>query len=157
MRFILIDRILNVEKNKSITALKNVTLSDEIFIDHFPGNPIFPGALIIEALSQAGGALVEISNDFKYKAIVFMVERAKYRDYVRPGDQLILKAEIINTQETYVHVKTKAVVNNKTKVSADLVFSLLRMEDFFNKQFQFHSKILYEIWLKGKVTIKNNQ
>jgi 3-hydroxyacyl-[acyl-carrier-protein] dehydratase len=151
MRYVLIDRILDVEKNKRISALKNVSLSDEIFIDHFPGNPVFPGALILEALSQTGGALIEISSDFKYKAIVFLVERAKYRDFVRPGDQIILKAEIMNAQETYTSVRSRALVNDAVKVSADLTFSLLRAEDFMNAQAQAKSKALYDIWLKGKV------
>lgn len=151
MRYILIDRILNVEKWKSITAVKNVTLSDDLFMDHFPANPIFPGALILEALSQTGGALVEISTNFRYKAIIFMVERAKYRDYVRPGDQIILKAEVVNTHKTHVRVKAKAVVKNTTKVSAELVFTLVKMEEFSDKRLRYLSKILYELWLKGKV------
>lgn len=150
MRYILIDRILNVEKDQNITAVKNVTLSDDLFMDHFPGNPIFPGALILEALSQTGGALIEISNDFKYKAIVFMIEKAKYRDYVRPGDQLILKAEIVSAEQNYIRVKTKAVVENLTKVSADLVFTLISIEDFSDERLRYLSEILYEIWLKGK-------
>lgn len=150
MRYILIDRILNVEKWKSITAVKNVTLSDDIFMDHFPGNPIFPGALILEALSQTGGALVEISTNFKYKAIIFMVIRAKYRDCVRPGDQIILKAEFVNTHKNHVHIKAKAVVKNTTKVSAELMFMLVKMEEFSNKRLRYLSKILYEMWLKGK-------
>jgi len=150
VRYILIDRILNVEKNRSITAVKNVTLSDDIFVDHFPGNPIFPGALIIESLSQTGGALIEISNDFKYKAIVFMVEKAKYRDYVRPGDQIVLKAEIMGAKQNYVRVKAKAVVENSTKVNAELVFTLVKMEDFSDERLRYLSEILYEMWLKGK-------
>jgi len=150
MRFILIDRILRVEKNRHITAVKNVTMSDDLFADHFPGNPIFPGALILEALSQTAGALIEISNNFEYKAIVIMVERAKYRDYVRPGDQLILQAEILETQKTHVKVKAKALVENAVKVSAELVFTLVKMEDFTDERLRFLSEILYEMWLRGK-------
>lgn len=150
----MIDRIVHVERGKNITAIKNVTLSNEIFEDHFPGNPIFPGALIIEALSQTGGALVEISNDFKYKAIVFMVEKAKYRDYVRPGDQMVLKAEIVTSEKTHVKVKAKAYVDNSIKVSAELVFALFETEDFSDERFQPRSEILYEIWLNGRAEQK---
>lgn len=157
MRYILIDRILKVEKGHSITAVKNVTLSDDIFMDHFPGNPIFPGALILEALSQTGGALIEISNDFKYKAIVFMVEKAKYRDYVRPGDQLVLKAEIVSTEETHIRIKAKALVENTTRVSADLVFTLVKMVDFSDERLRYLSEILYEMWLKGKAEPKKQK
>ncbi len=150
MRYIMIDRILEVQKNKNITAVKNITLSDDVFMDHFPGNPIYPGALILESLSQTGGALIEISRDFGYKAIVFMVENAKYRDYIRPGDQVILKAEIISEKEIYVRVKAKALVGNSTKVSANLVFTLVDMEDFSDKRLRFLSEILYEMWLGKK-------
>ncbi len=150
MRYIMIDRILEVQKNKNITAVKNITLSDDVFMDHFPGNPIYPGALILESLSQTGGALIEISRNFCYKAIVFMVENAKYRDYIRPGDQVILKAEIISEKENYVRVKAKALVGNSTKVSANLVFTLVDMEDFSDKRLRFLSEILYEMWLGKK-------
>ena len=150
MRYILIDRILNYEKDRNITAVKNITLSDDVFMDHFPGNPIFPGALSLEALSQTGGALIEISNDFKYKAIVFMIENAKYRDFVRPGEQLILKAEIISSDTNYIRVKTKAVVDNKIKVNADLVFTLIKVEEFSDERLRYLSEILFEMWLKGK-------
>jgi 3-hydroxyacyl-[acyl-carrier-protein] dehydratase len=157
MRFILIDRILNVEKNRNIAAIKNVSLSDDLFMDHFPGNPIYPGALILEALSQTGGALIEISNDFKSKAIVIMVENAKYRDYVRPGDQLVLKAEIVDNKETHFRVKAKAEVRNIIKVSADLVFTLVKMEDFSDARLRYLSEILYEIWLKGSAGSKEKK
>jgi 3-hydroxymyristoyl/3-hydroxydecanoyl-(acyl carrier protein) dehydratase len=150
MRYIMIDRILEVQKNKNIIAVKNITLSDDVFMDHFPGNPIYPGALILESLSQTGGALIEISRDFRYKAIVFMVENAKYRDYIRPGDQVILKAEIVGEQESHIRIKAKALVGNSTKVSADLVFTLIDIEEFSDKRLRFLSEILYEMWLGKK-------
>jgi len=150
MRFILIDRILEVKRNKNITAIKNVTLSDDLFIDHFPGNPIYPGALVLESLCQTGGALIEISYDFQCKAIVFMIENAKYREYIRPGDQVILKAEIISTKENYVRVKARALVGDSTRVSAMLVFTLVNMNDFCDERLRFLSEILYEMWLEGR-------
>lgn len=150
MRYIMIDRILEVQKNKNITAVKNITLSDDVFMDHFPGNPIYPGALILESLSQTGGALIEISGNFRHKAIVFMVENAKYRDYIRPGDQIVLKAEIVSEQENHIRVKAKALVGNSTKVSANLVFTLVDMADFSDKRLRFLSEILYEMWLGKK-------
>lgn len=150
MRYIMIDRILEVQKNKSVTAVKNITLSDDVFMDHFPGNPIYPGALILESLSQTAGALIEISHDFRYKAIVFMVENAKYRDYIRPGDQVMLKAEIMSEKENYVRVKAKATVGTTVKVNANLVFTLVDMEEFSDRRLRYLSEILYEMWLRKK-------
>ncbi|MEE9502732.1 MAG: hypothetical protein V3V48_11710, partial [Candidatus Aminicenantaceae bacterium] len=91
-----------------------------------------------------------ISRTFRYKAIEFMVENAKYRYYIRPGDQVNLKAEIISEQENYIRVKAKALVGNSTKVSANLVFTLVDMEDFSDKRLRFLSEILYEMWLGKK-------
>jgi 3-hydroxymyristoyl/3-hydroxydecanoyl-(acyl carrier protein) dehydratase len=119
-------------------------------MDHFPGNPIFPGALVLESLSQLGGALIEISCKFRYKAIVFLVENAKYRDYIRPGDQMILEAEIVSERENYVRVKAKASVKGSIKVSANLVFTLVDIEEFSDKRMRYLSEILYEMWMEGR-------
>src|SRR5271166_361184 len=94
--FLLIDRVLELKRKERIVGVKNVTINEPFFNGHFPGLPIMPGVLIVEAIAQAGGALllteVEDRND---KVMVFTgIERAKFRKPVGPGDQLRLEVEV---------------------------------------------------------------
>lgn len=94
--FLLIDRVLELKRKERIVAIKNVTINEPFFTGHFPGLPIMPGVLIVEAIAQAGGALllteVEDRND---KIMVFTgIDRAKFRRPVSPGDQLRLEVEV---------------------------------------------------------------
>jgi 3-hydroxyacyl-[acyl-carrier-protein] dehydratase len=93
---LLIDRVLELERKKRIVAIKNVTINEPFFVGHFPGLPIMPGVLIIEAMAQAGGALLLTEvEDRSDKVILFTgIERAKFRHPVSPGDQLRLEMEV---------------------------------------------------------------
>src|SRR6478736_7320127 len=93
---LLIDRVLELERRQRVVAIKNVTINEPFFVGHFPGLPIMPGVLIIEAIAQAGGALLltEI-EDRSDKVMVFSgIDRAKFRRPVSPGDQLRLEVEV---------------------------------------------------------------
>lgn len=94
--FLLIDRVLDMTRKQRITAIKNVTVNEPFFIGHFPGLPIMPGVLIVEAIAQAGGALLLTEvEDRSEKIMVFTgIERAKFRRPVGPGDQLRLEVEV---------------------------------------------------------------
>src|SRR6267154_6427696 len=94
---LLIDRVLELKRKKNIVAIKNVTINEPFFQGHFPGLPIMPGVLIVEAIAQAGGALLltEIP-DREHKLMVFTgIERAKFRKPIIPGDQVRLEVEVI--------------------------------------------------------------
>lgn len=95
--FLLIDRVLELQRKERIVAIKNVTVNEPFFVGHFPGAPIMPGVLIIEAMAQAGGALLLTEvEDRDNKLMVFTsIERAKFRRPVTPGDQLRLEIKVV--------------------------------------------------------------
>ena len=129
--FLLIDRVLEIERKKKIVAIKNVTINEPFFSGHFPGFPIMPGVLIVEAMAQAGGAmlLTEV-EDRGGRLIVFTgIEKARFRRPVVPGDQLRIEVEMLSWKEISsriaVRMAGKAFVNGKLvcdgTVSAQLV------------------------------------
>ncbi len=99
--FLLIDRVLELKRKERIVAIKNVTINEPFFMGHFPGLPIMPGVLIVEAIAQAGGALLLTEvPDRSDKVMVFTgIERAKFRKPVGPGDQLRLEVELKGWRE----------------------------------------------------------
>ena len=94
MRWIWIDKFLEFESGKRAVSLKNVTLAEEHLHDHFPGFPIMPECLMIEAMAQTAGILVGEARNFQEKVILAKIKKAAFFDFVRPGDTIILHAEI---------------------------------------------------------------
>ncbi|MDX1917502.1 MAG: 3-hydroxyacyl-ACP dehydratase FabZ [Rickettsiaceae bacterium] len=95
--FLLVDRVVEIQQGSSITAIKNVTINEPFFAGHFPGNPIMPGVLIIEALAQASGILVAnfLCNNSAGKEVILMsIDNAKFRKIVQPGDTIKLICNI---------------------------------------------------------------
>jgi 3-hydroxyacyl-[acyl-carrier-protein] dehydratase len=124
--FLLVDRITEMEKGKSIVGFKNISISEPAFMGHFPGHPIYPGVLILEGMAQAGGVLALKSNDLsndelKNKVIYFMsIDKAKFRNPVKPGDQLVYKIEVLKLRGTLIVLDGKAYVDDKLVAEAEL-------------------------------------
>src|ERR687883_465530 len=113
--FLLIDRVVEITPRERIVALKNVTINEPFFAGHFPGFPIMPGVLIVEAIAQAGGALLLTEvGDREGKLMFFTgIERAKFRKPVLPGDQLRIEVEVLAWRMTAVKMQGKAFVGEK--------------------------------------------
>lgn len=122
--FLLVDRVLAFVKEKSIVALKNVTINEPFFQGHFPDTPIMPGVLIVEALGQAGGMLVLLSlpPEIQGKPIYFMgFDKVRFRKPVVPGDQLILELEMLKQRSRAVKMAGIAKVDQKIVAEAQLM------------------------------------
>src|SRR5215467_9514299 len=95
MRFVLIDRILESQPGQSLVAVKNLSLAEEYLADHFPGFPVMPGVLMLEALTQAGAWLIRDMEDFAHSVIILkQAKTIKYGSFVEPGRQLDLRVEM---------------------------------------------------------------
>lgn len=118
--FLLIDRVTELERKKRIVALKNVTVNEPYFQGHFPEQPIMPGVLIVEAIAQAGGALLltEVPNRDELLMVFTGIERARFRRPVVPGDQLRIVVEVLAWRMTAARLEGKAYVGDKVAAEA---------------------------------------
>jgi beta-hydroxyacyl-ACP dehydratase FabZ len=125
--FLLVDKVVDYERGKWIKAIKNVTMNELFFQGHFPGEPIMPGVLIIEALAQTGGLLSLIGEENKNKLAFFMtINNAKFRKPVVPGDQLLLHVTLTKVSRgNIIQTHGEASVDGKVVCEADLMFSLI--------------------------------
>jgi len=125
--FLLVDRVLALEKAASISALKNVTYNEEFFQGHFPQIRIMPGVLIIESLAQAGGILLYHSlPDPAEKIVLFgKIDGAKFRRPVVPGDQILLEVKLLKSRARFYHFYGKATVDGDLAVEGFMLASLL--------------------------------
>ncbi|MEP6484493.1 MAG: 3-hydroxyacyl-ACP dehydratase FabZ [Rudaea sp.] len=122
--FLLVDRVLELTPDKRLKAIKNVTINEPFFQGHFPGHPVMPGVLIIEALAQACGLLIFLSAQEKNSKRLFYlvkVDNAKFSALVQPGDQLILDVELRRTIRKMGQFICRAFVGDKQVAEAELL------------------------------------
>jgi beta-hydroxyacyl-ACP dehydratase FabZ len=125
-RFLLVDRILDYTLNDQIVGLKNVTINEPFFPGHFPGKPIMPGVLILEAMAQVGGILAYKSTvSLQGKLIFFMaIDKVKFRRPVVPGDQLILELKALRTGQRVWKMQGRALVKDVLVAEAELTAAI---------------------------------
>ncbi len=125
--FLLVDRVTALAPGESITAYKNVSISEPVFEGHFPGHPIYPGVMILEGMAQAGGILAFKSmtdvteEEIQNKVVYFMsIDKAKFRKPVKPGDKLEYKISVIKNKGAIWLLKGEAYVDGKLTSEAEL-------------------------------------
>lgn len=120
---LLVDRVLEIEPRRRIVAVKNVTINEEFFVGHFPGQPVMPGVLLVEGMAQAGGILLLHDKPPAERQLVYLtgIERARFRRPVVPGDQLRYEVEVVNLRERHCKLTARALVEDK--VAAEVILS----------------------------------
>ena len=125
--FLMIDRIVEFKNSDELTALKNVTINEPFFQGHYPGNPVLPGVLQIEAMAQAAGVLMlrKISSEGK-TALFMSCDKVKFRRAVRPGDQLLINVKMTKSRGNKIGVaEGECLVNGQVVSSAELMFAVV--------------------------------
>lgn len=133
--FLLVDKIIHLELDKKVIGVKSVSVNEPFFEGHFPGHPIMPGVLIIEAMAQTGGIL--LLNAFpnpEEKLVLFMqINNAKFRKPVFPGDQLFIEIELTNKKSKVVMMSGKVIVNDDLVAEADFMAGIVDREQNLNE------------------------
>ena len=150
MRFYLIDKITEWNVGKSAQGIKTVSLSEDYFADHFPRYPIMPGVLILEALAQLAGLLLESTVESQFhlrkKALVSIMDKVKFRNISRPGDVLTLQATIDSVHDDSGKVRTSASVGEKRIAETTMTFVLT---EFHDPELERKRDQLMKFWMEG--------
>jgi 3-hydroxyacyl-[acyl-carrier-protein] dehydratase len=151
MRWIWIDRFLEFHSGKSAKAVKNLSLAEDYFADHFPGYPVMPGVLILEGLAQTGGILVGEANDFKEKVVLAKVPSARFHREVLAGEQLVYEIEVLTLRPEGASVAGRALANGSPAVEAEIFFAHLDQarsgQVFGDHNFVFSGELKYLLGL----------
>jgi len=127
---LLVDRILDYEPGQWIRGVKNVTIGEQIFLGHFPKNPVFPGVLIVEAMAQTGGCLILQDLENRHdKLIYFMaIDNVKFRKVVVPGDQMIMEVKVMTNRGKIAKLRGEAFVDGQKVAEAEFMSMLVDVE-----------------------------
>jgi 3-hydroxyacyl-[acyl-carrier-protein] dehydratase len=130
MRFVLIDRILDVQPGKSLVAVKNLSLAEEYLADHFPGFPVMPGVLMLEAMTQAGAWLIRETEDFAHSVILLkQAKTIKYGSFVEPGRQLSIRVEVVSHGERETVLKGEGIIDDQVMVKGRITLTRYNLRE----------------------------
>ncbi len=128
--FLLVDRVLKLEKGKSIVAIKNVTVNEPFFQGHFPEFRVMPGVLVVEAMAQAGGVLLYYSIPDPESKLIFLskIDNLRFRKPVVPGDQIRLEVELLRLRSRVCQIKARAIVAEEVVTEGDIMATMVDLE-----------------------------
>jgi 3-hydroxyacyl-[acyl-carrier-protein] dehydratase len=153
MRWIWIDRFLEFHSGKSARAVKNLSLAEDYFADHFPGYPVFPGCLLLEGLAQAGGILVGEANDFREKVVLAKIPRAQFHREALAGERLIYEVELLHLRPEGASVQGRAFAGDALVAEAEIFFAHLDQarsgQIFGDRNFVFSGDLKHLLGLSG--------
>ena len=124
MRHFHLDRILSLQPGSCATGVRSVALGDDVFTEHFPGNPVLPGVYVLEGLAQTAGVLLWESSQRTRIAVMVSVDRARFTSFARPGDSLRLAVEIDSLEQEVARVRGTAMVGDRQVTVAAFTFSM---------------------------------
>jgi 3-hydroxyacyl-[acyl-carrier-protein] dehydratase len=124
VRYLMLDKIIAFERGRRMVAVKNVAMSEEVFVDHFPTFPVLPGAFIVESFEQASRLALEASHDFRVLTAPLGLTGVKYRKFVRPGDQLAIDVIIAMDGGRTAETRCRATVDDREVACGQLQFAL---------------------------------
>jgi len=153
VRYYLLDRVTHVVLTpgaESAQGIKNVTLTDDVLHDHFPDHPILPGALLVEAMAQLGGFLLEVTQNGEgrplVRALLVQIAHAKFSRPAEPGDQIELRVRIGSTLDAASQVDAEALVGGQRIARAQLTFMMKAID---SERVHEQRRYLYRLWTKG--------
>jgi 3-hydroxyacyl-[acyl-carrier-protein] dehydratase len=159
MRWIWIDRFVDFQSGKSARALKNLSLAEDYFGDHFPGFPVMPGALILEGLAQTGGILVGEANDFREKVVLAKIPWARFHQEACAGAQLMYDVELLHLRPEGAAVQGRVTADAAPVAEAELFFAHLdqaRSQQLFgDHNFVFSGELKHLLGLARVLAAKN--
>lgn len=147
MRHYHLDRLLSLEPGARAVGVRAVSLADDVFTDHFPGNPVLPGVYILEGLAQTAGLLLWETSGRSRIALMNSVDRAKFTAFARPGDVVQLTIEIESLEERVARVRGTATVGERSVAAARLTFSLLETDRLIDPLFQPFWERAAAVWM----------
>ncbi len=151
--FIFVDRVIEVEPGRLVRGIKNISINEQVFLTHFPDHPVYPGNLIIEALAQLSGFLVELSSNSKNseikRAALVQVEKANFRQPALVGDQLLLECMLDSSIGNAAKLNAVAKVEGNLIAKARLTFSL---QSSVSENVHKQQRTLYKLWTQ-KLTL----
>ena len=147
MRHYHLDRVLSLERGVRAVGVRSVSLADDVFTDHFPGNPVLPGVYILEGLAQTAGLLLWETSGRSRIALMNSVDRAKFTAFARPGDVVRLAVDIESLDDRVARVRGAATVGDRAVAATRLTFTMLETSRLIAPEFQPFWERAAAVWM----------